>query len=81
MSCAVLYGDLLMLLVNQLRPYETHTGAAQALAEAWTQRLGQRAGRGFEDRTDAAEAQSAAPSSPILARSNACRERHGAAWA
>ena len=46
MSCAVLYGDLLMLLVNQLRPYETHTGAAQALAEAWTQRLGRELGAG-----------------------------------
>ncbi len=46
MSCAVLYGDLLMTLVNQLRPYETNPGEAQALAEAWTQRLGRELGAG-----------------------------------
>ncbi len=46
MSCAVLYGDLLMMLVNQLRPYETNPGEAQALAEAWTRRLGRELGAG-----------------------------------
>lgn len=46
MSCAVLYGDLLMTLVNQLRPYETDPGEAQALAEAWTRRLGRELGAG-----------------------------------
>ncbi len=46
MSCAVLYGDLLMTLVNQLRPYETNPGEAQALAEAWTRRLGRELGAG-----------------------------------
>lgn len=42
--CAVLYGDLLMMLVNQLRPYEVHPGEAQKKAEAWTQQLGQELG-------------------------------------
>ena len=46
MSCAVLYGDLLMMLVNQIRPYEKHKGEAQALAERWTQRLGRELGAG-----------------------------------
>ena len=46
MSCAVLYGDLLMTLVNQLRPYETNPGESQALAEAWTRRLGRELGAG-----------------------------------
>ena len=46
MSCAVLYGDLLMTLVHQLRPYETDPGEAQALAEAWTRRLGRELGAG-----------------------------------
>ncbi len=36
---AVLYGDLLMSLVNQCRPYEIHKGESQALADAWTTRL------------------------------------------
>ena len=33
---AFLYADLLMLLVNQCRPYEDDHGAAQALADKWT---------------------------------------------
>ena len=36
---AILYGDLLMLLVNQCRPYETIKGSAEALADAWSARL------------------------------------------
>ena len=36
---AFLYADLLMLLVNQCRPYEDDHGAAQALADTWTARL------------------------------------------
>ena len=36
---SVLYGDLLMSLVNQTRPYECHEGAAQALAERTVVRL------------------------------------------
>ncbi|MBO5649170.1 MAG: 2-hydroxyacyl-CoA dehydratase [Clostridia bacterium] len=36
---AFLYADLMMLCVNQCRPYENEHGAAQALADLWTQRL------------------------------------------
>ena len=36
---AVLYGDILMLLRNQCRPYEIKQGESQALADAWTDRL------------------------------------------
>ena len=39
MMYGVLYGDLLMSLVNQTKPYETEPGAAQALADQWTTRL------------------------------------------
>ena len=39
MMYGVLYGDLLMTLVNQCKPYELEKGAAQALAERWTDRL------------------------------------------
>ena len=46
MLYAVLYGDLLMSLVNQVRPYECTAGAAQALAAQWTDRLGQELGSG-----------------------------------
>jgi len=34
------YGDLLMLLSNQTRPYETIPGEADALVKSWTVRLG-----------------------------------------
>lgn len=37
---AVLYGDLLMSLVNQVRPYELEPGQAESLADRWTDRLG-----------------------------------------
>ncbi|MEG0876005.1 MAG: 2-hydroxyacyl-CoA dehydratase [Oscillospiraceae bacterium] len=33
---AVTYGDLLMTLVNQCRPYEINKGESQALADKWT---------------------------------------------
>ena len=46
MACAVLYGDLLMMLVNQLRPYEAHPGDAQRKAAEWTERLGRELGQG-----------------------------------
>ena len=46
MMYAVLYGDLLMTLVNQVRPYEVEKGTAQRLADQWTQRLGQELGKG-----------------------------------
>ncbi len=36
---AFLYADLLMLLVNQCRPYENIPGSAQELADKWTQTL------------------------------------------
>ena len=36
---AILYGDLIMLLVNQCRPYEKVKGTAEALADAWSERL------------------------------------------
>ena len=41
---AVLYGDLLMNLVNQTRPYEKTAGQAEAQADRWTQRLGRELG-------------------------------------
>ena len=37
---AVTYGDLLMNLINQTRPYEKEHGSAERLADEWTQRLG-----------------------------------------
>lgn len=36
---AILYGDLIMLLLNQCRPYETVPGTAEALADKWSTRL------------------------------------------
>ena len=46
MLYAVLYGDLLMSLVNQVKPYEKVKGAADSLAAVWTQRLGRQLGSG-----------------------------------
>ncbi len=46
MMYGVLYGDLLMTLVNQTRPYEVEKGAAQALADKWTDELGTALGTG-----------------------------------
>ena len=40
MIYAVCYGDLIMSLVNQVRPYETNKGDAEALADRWTAKLG-----------------------------------------
>ncbi|MBQ4037066.1 MAG: 2-hydroxyacyl-CoA dehydratase [Clostridia bacterium] len=37
---AVLYGDLLMNLVNQTRPFEKEQGSAERLAYDWVERLG-----------------------------------------
>jgi len=42
----IMYGDLLMSLVNQCRTYETNKGQAQALADEWTRRLGEQLGAG-----------------------------------
>ncbi|MBQ7347164.1 MAG: 2-hydroxyacyl-CoA dehydratase [Clostridia bacterium] len=39
MMYGILYADLLMSLVNQCKPYEVHTGDAQALADRWTHDL------------------------------------------
>ena len=39
MLYAILYGDLIMSLVNQCRPYETVKGATEALADRWSDRL------------------------------------------
>ncbi|MDE7243202.1 MAG: 2-hydroxyacyl-CoA dehydratase [Oscillospiraceae bacterium] len=39
MMYGVLYGDLLMSLVNQCKPYELEKGSAQKLAGRWTERL------------------------------------------
>lgn len=36
---AVFYGDLLMLLKNQCRPYEVNEGETEALCEKWTKKL------------------------------------------
>lgn len=37
---AVLYGDILMNLVNQVKPFEINTGDAEKAAENWVERLG-----------------------------------------
>lgn len=34
-----IYGDILMLLTNQVKPYEIHQGDAEALADKWTDKL------------------------------------------
>ena len=46
MMYALLYGDLLMTLVNQCRTYEINRGQAQALADKWVERLGKELGSG-----------------------------------
>ena len=43
---ALLYGDLLMSLVNQCRTYEKKKGSAQALAARWVEKLGTELGSG-----------------------------------
>ena len=48
---AVLYGDLLMNLVNQTRPYEKTAGQAEVQADRWTQRLGRELGTSRRIRT------------------------------
>ena len=40
MIYAVLYGDLIMSLVNQVLPYEINKGDADALAAKWAEKLG-----------------------------------------
>jgi len=41
MLAAMTYGDLLMLLSNQIRPYEIHQGASDALIETWIAKISQ----------------------------------------
>ncbi len=36
---AILYGDLILTLVNQCRPYEKVKGTAESLADTWSKRL------------------------------------------
>ncbi len=36
---AVLYGDLMMTLINQTKPYECVSGSSEKLADEWTDRL------------------------------------------
>lgn len=36
---ALMYGDMLMLLSNQVRPYETKKGSADKMTELWTKKL------------------------------------------
>ncbi len=44
MIYAVLYGDLMMSLLNQVRPYEVNSGEAERLADAWIKKLGRELG-------------------------------------
>lgn len=46
MLYAVTYGDLLMSLVNQCKPYEKRAGEAEELAGQWVERLGRELGAG-----------------------------------
>ena len=39
LAYAICYGDLLLDLVNQSKPYEKNCGDSEALADAWTERL------------------------------------------
>ncbi len=41
MVYAVCYGDLIMSLLNQVRPYEINSGDAQKVADKWTKHLGE----------------------------------------
>ena len=47
-SClsALAYGDLLMLLYNQVRPYEAESGSAQSLVDRWVVRLSELMAKG-----------------------------------
>lgn len=43
---AIIYGDVMMSLVNQVRPYEKQAGSAQKLSEKWTSILAKELGSG-----------------------------------
>ena len=46
MVYAVLYGDLMMSMSNQIKPYEKNKGEAEKLVDKWTQKLGNELGIG-----------------------------------
>ena len=43
---ALIYGDMLMIVSNQVRPYEVNPGETDRLLEKWITRLGQRSSKG-----------------------------------
>ena len=49
MLSAVVYGDLLMLLKNQIEPYEAEKGSARALTDEWIEKISAlfRKGKGY----------------------------------
>ena len=49
---AMMYGDIIVNVANQVRPYEVEAGAADAMIDRWSQRLvdGFQAGRGMSRR-------------------------------
>lgn len=46
MLCALCYGDLIMLLKNQIEPYETEKGAAGVVVEKWTKEIAAQLNKG-----------------------------------
>ena len=46
LMCAIAYGDLIMDVANQTRPYEVVPGAVDALVEHWSRRLAEEVQRG-----------------------------------
>ena len=44
LAYAALYGDLIMGLVNQVKPYEINKGDAERLSNKWTEKLGKELG-------------------------------------
>ncbi len=49
MLCAMIYGDLIMLLKNQTEPYEINKGESNALVKKWTDEISEqfRNGKGY----------------------------------
>lgn len=49
---AITYGDILMLLNNQVKPYEMNKGESDKLVKVWTEHLGRQfqQGRGYSNR-------------------------------
>jgi predicted nucleotide-binding protein (sugar kinase/HSP70/actin superfamily) len=46
MLCALCYGDLIMLLKNQIEPYETEKGEAAKIVEKWTKEIAAQLNKG-----------------------------------